>query len=370
MSDRWYLFAPGNRPERFDKAFAAGADVVIVDLEDSVTPGDKTAARESVRAWLTPAKPVFIRVNAAKTQWFFADLDLVTQPGVRGVALPMAEDDEAIREIHARVNSATKIMPLIETALGLSRAESMLTAPGVERLAFGSIDFQLDTDITDEREGLVSARSQLVIASRAAGRRAPVDGVTTALDDAALLSDDVARARSLGFGGKLCIHPRQIAAINAGFRPQSAEMAWAKKVIEAATRSGGNAVRLDGKLIDIPNIDRARDPCAILPALGQTMNANRFELISHELDPMRRLVPLSGAMVIDFVCGKAQLPRRLLNRRPPLRYQSALRSIHSGSGVWLDTSHHAQQWLRPTPPHASTREIDSAHQARFIRTPL
>jgi citrate lyase subunit beta/citryl-CoA lyase len=258
MSERSYLFVPGNRPERFDKAFAAGADVVIIDLEDAVAPVGKLAARESVRAWLTPAKPVFVRLNAASTEWFAADLELATLPGVRGVALPMAEDDEAIREIHARAGAAMKIVPLIETALGLWRAERIAAAPGVERLAFGSVDFQLDTGIASDREGLLFARSQLVIASRVAGRLAPVDGVSVALDDEALLRDDVARARSLGFGGKLCIHPKQVAAINAGFCTQAAELAWAKKVLEAAAHSGGNAVRLEGKLIDVPVIERAR----------------------------------------------------------------------------------------------------------------
>ena len=258
MSHRSWLFVPGNRPERFDKAFAAGADVVIVDLEDAVAPADKPAAREAVRAWLSPAKPVFIRLNAASTEWFGADLGLVALPGVRGIALPMAEDDAAIREIHARAGAAAKIVPLIETALGLWRAERIAGAPGVERLAFGSVDFQMDTNITGEREELLYARSQLVIASRVAGRAAPVDGVTVALDDEALLKDDVARARALGFGGKLCIHPKQVAAINAGFLPQPAELAWASKVVEAARSSGNNAVRLDGKLVDLPIIERAR----------------------------------------------------------------------------------------------------------------
>lgn len=258
MSNRSYLFVPGNRPERFDKAYAAGADVVIIDLEDAVAPAGKAQAREAVRAWLSPEKPVCIRLNAATTEWFADDLALVTLPGVKGVALPMAEDDAAIREIHARAGAAMKILPLIETALGLWRAERIASAPGVERLAFGSVDFQMDTNITGEHEELLYARSQLVIASRVAGRPPPVDGVTVALEDDALLKDDVARARALGFGGKLCIHPKQIASINAGFLPQPAEVAWAAKVIEAAQRSGDNAVRLDGKLIDLPIIARAR----------------------------------------------------------------------------------------------------------------
>jgi citrate lyase subunit beta/citryl-CoA lyase len=144
----------------------------------------------------------------------------------------------------------------------LWHAERIARAPGVERLAFGSVDFQLDTGIMSEREGLLFTRSQLVIASRVSGCLAPVDGVTVALDDEALLRQDVAHAhahaRALGFGGKLCIHPKQVAAVNAGFRPQPAEVAWAEKVVEAPARSGGNAVRLEGKLIDIPVIERAR----------------------------------------------------------------------------------------------------------------
>jgi citrate lyase subunit beta/citryl-CoA lyase len=258
MSDHSYLFVPGNRPERFDKALASGADVVIVDLEDAVGPAEKTKARDSVRAWLAPTKPVYVRVNAATTEWFADDLTLLKLPGVGGVVLPMAEDEDALREIGSRVGAGTRIVALIETARGLWRAERIASAPGVERLAFGSFDFQFDTGITDERDGLLFARSQLVIASRVAGCLAPVDGVTVALDDEASLREDVARARSLGFGAKLCIHPKQVALVNAGFRPQPAELEWAKKVVEAAERSGNNALRLDGKLIDIPIISRAR----------------------------------------------------------------------------------------------------------------
>ena len=124
MSEHSYLFVPGNRTERFDNAYTAGADVVIVDLEDAVAPADKRAARASVRAWLGPAKPVFIRLNAAATECYPGDLELVTLPGVRGVVLPMAEDDDAIREIHTRAGAGMKIVPLIETALGLWRAVS------------------------------------------------------------------------------------------------------------------------------------------------------------------------------------------------------------------------------------------------------
>ena len=255
--DRSFLFVPGNRPERFDKACAAGAHAVIVDLEDAVAPADKASARAAARAWLTAAKPVWLRINGPESEWFGGDLDLVALPGVKGVVLPKAEDVAAIGEIHRRA-AASPIMPLVESALGLWRADALAAAPGVERLAFGSVDFQLDTAIAGERDELLYARSHLVIASRVAGRLAPVDGVTLAIGDEAALRADVERSRLLGFGGKLCIHPGQVAVVNAGFRAPAGDIAWATRVIEAADASAGNAVRLDGKLVDRPIIDRAR----------------------------------------------------------------------------------------------------------------
>lgn len=264
MMDRSYLFVPGNRPERFDKAYGAGAHAVIVDLEDAVAPADKAAAREAARAWLTAEKPVWLRINGPESEWFSSDLDLVGLAGVKGVMLPKAEDTKAIAEIRDRAGAGARIIPLIESALGLWRAEAIACAQGVERLAFGSVDFQLDTGITGEHEELLFARSQLVLVSRVAGRLAPVDGVTVALDDEAVLREDVARARRLGFGGKLCIHPKQVAGVNAGFRAPDADLAWARRVLEAADAAGNNAVRLDGKLIDRPIIDRARAILAIV----------------------------------------------------------------------------------------------------------
>ncbi len=264
MMDRSYLFVPGNRPERFDKAYGAGAHAVIVDLEDAVAPADKAAAREAARAWLTAEKPVWLRINGPESKWFASDLDLVALAGVKGVMLPKAEDTAAIAEIRGRVGAGARIIPLIESALGLWRAEAIACEEGVERLAFGSVDFQLDTGIAGEREELLFARSQFVLVSRVAGRLAPVDGVTVALDDEAVLREDVECARRLGFGGKLCIHPKQVAGVNAGFRAPDADLAWARRVLEAADAAANNAVRLDGKLIDRPIIDRARAILAIV----------------------------------------------------------------------------------------------------------
>jgi len=256
MTDRSFLFVPGNRPERFDKACAAGADVTIVDLEDAVAPPDKAAARAAVRAWLDPDRKVYLRINGADTDWFQDDVALLALPGVRGAVLPKAEHSAAVSEIHAAAPGLA-VVALIESALGLRNLEP-IAAAGIARFAFGSIDFQLDLGIAGERDELLFARSSIVLVSRLAGLPPPVDGVTVALDDPAQLADDVAYARRLGFGGKLCIHPLQVEAVNAGFLPPAADVEWAQRVLAAADAASGNAVRLDGKMIDKPVIDRAR----------------------------------------------------------------------------------------------------------------
>jgi citrate lyase subunit beta/citryl-CoA lyase len=256
MTARSFLFVPGNRPERFAKACAAGADVTIVDLEDAVAPPDKAGARAALRGWLDAGKRVHLRINGADTDWFQDDLALLALPGVHGVVLPKAEHSAAVTEIHA-VAPGLPVIALIESALGLRNLEP-IAAAGIARFAFGSIDFQLDLGITGEREELLFARSPIVLVSRLAGLPPPIDGVTVALADPAQLADDIGYARRLGFGGKLCIHPRQVEAVNAGFLPPAADIEWARRVLEAADQASGNAVRLDGKMIDKPVIDRAR----------------------------------------------------------------------------------------------------------------
>jgi len=251
---RSFLFVPGSRPERFDKALAAGADVVVIDLEDAVPPDAKDAARAAVAAWLAESRPVVLRVNATDTAWFSADLALAQRPGVLGLMLPKAERaEQVLRAAAARV----AILPMIETAQGFHNAQAMARVHGVARLVFGTIDFQFDLGIAGDDEALLLFRSQLVLQSRLAGVAAPVDGVTTAIDDAALLEADARRARRLGFGAKLCIHPRQVAPVHRGFAPQPAELAWAQRVLDAAQAAGGAAVAVDGRMIDKPVMLRA-----------------------------------------------------------------------------------------------------------------
>ena len=125
------------------------------------------------------------------------------KPGIMGIVLPKAEHPEQIAQVAASLIDEARVLPILETALGVWNTLALAQIPGVERVAFGAIDFQLDTGITGEHEELLYARSCLILASRVAGILPPVDGVTTALDDIARLQGDVERARRLGFGGKL-----------------------------------------------------------------------------------------------------------------------------------------------------------------------
>lgn len=253
---RSYLFVPGNRPDRFERACSAGAHAVIVDLEDAVPPSQKVAARAALAAWLSPARPVLVRVNAADSEWFKEDLALCRKPGVAGVVLPKTEWIGA-DVIELCSDRERVILPFIETATGLERAREVAACPGVQRLLFGSLDFQIDLGIDGDGEELLFFRSQLVLASRLAGVQPPVDGVCTAIDDLDQIKADTLRARRLGFGGKLCIHPRQVPLVNAGFAPSALDAAWAQRVLAAAEKSSGGAVAVDGRMVDRPVILKA-----------------------------------------------------------------------------------------------------------------
>ncbi len=257
MFCRSYLFVPADRPDRFAKALASGAGAVIVDLEDAVAPDAKDDARAQLAAWLHTANAsVIVRINGADTEWFDADLALVAAPAVIGVMLPKAERVEDLARV-ARAAPGRALLPLIETARGFDGVRAIARTGGVARLVFGSIDFQHDLGIRGDGDELMLFRSQLVLESRLAGIDAPVDGVCTAIDDAQRLEDEARRARRLGFGAKLCIHPKQVAVVNAAFAPAPEEIAWARRVLQAAAQAGGAAVAVGGTMVDRPVILRA-----------------------------------------------------------------------------------------------------------------
>jgi citrate lyase subunit beta / citryl-CoA lyase len=251
-SARTFLFVPGNRPDRFDKALAAHADVVILDLEDAVAPSEKDAAREAVTTWLQPGKDVLVRINAPGTEWFEDDLAIAHRPGLLGFMLPKAEADPVLQ----RVAGLKPTVALVESAAGVAGVNAIARVTGVHRLAFGTIDLALDLGVTAQ-EMLAPIGTQLVVASRAAGIAPPIDGVTTLFKDGAVVEEAMRLARARGFGAKLCIHPAQIAPVRQAFAPTKEALQTARRIVEADRASGGGAVALDGQMIDKPVVAQA-----------------------------------------------------------------------------------------------------------------
>ena len=257
---RTYLFVPGHRADRFDKALDSAADAVVLDLEDAVAPEDKPAARALVAQRLAPAGALerdrlIVRINDVSTPWFAADVEMLSRAGVVTVMLPKAEHPEAVSQVRGACPGVS-VLALIETARGVLKAEAIAEAEGVSRLIFGTIDFALDLGLSDDPAGLDHAASRIALASRAAGLPAPVAGVTAAIDDEPRLLADLARARVHGFDAKLCIHPRQVEPIHRALRPGATELAWAHRVVAAAGHGG--AAQVDGRMVDKPVLLRAQ----------------------------------------------------------------------------------------------------------------
>jgi citrate lyase subunit beta/citryl-CoA lyase len=239
---------------------ASGTDAVILDLEDAVSFDAKESARSAIARWVStcpnPDVPVVVRINAASTDWFAADLALLATSGIKLAMLPKAEAPGQIADVIASLTNG-QVIPLIETALGIHNVDAIAFAPGVQRLAFGTLDYTADLDLSGDERGLVYAGSRIAIASRCAHLDTPIAGVTPAIDDDAQLRHDIAFARALGFGAKLCIHPRQIAGVRSALQPTQAELDWAQRVIGAAAEQDG-AVQVDGRMVDRPVLLRAQ----------------------------------------------------------------------------------------------------------------
>jgi citrate lyase subunit beta / citryl-CoA lyase len=244
---RSWLFVPGDRNDRFDKAYASGADVVILDLEDAVAPAAKEQAREHVARYLASSgRPGVVRVKPVGTGWHVADVAMVAGCGA-AVMLPKAARAEDVASL------GVDVVALVETAAGVLGSAALASVPGVVRLAFGNLDLAAELGVDPhDRHALYAARAQLVLASAAAGLPAPVDAVTEAVHDRDVLTADLEYARRLGFGAKLCIHPAQVAPVNTGFAPSPAEVAWAQDVIDTVRAGGHGVIVHNGQMIDAP----------------------------------------------------------------------------------------------------------------------
>ena len=255
-----FLFSPGHRPEFFNKALASSSKAIIIDLEDAVPPEHKSQAREHIQNFwqscsIANRQRVLIRINPIDSDFSnddFAFLNLLEGP--INVVVPKVESMEQLTQFARQVPLLNTIIPIIESARGIDSVKEIATHPLVLRLALGNIDTQADLGIRcDENETeLLPVKFAINLASRLAGIAPPIDGVSTDIHDAELLAKDTQRAKRLGFGAKLCIHPKQVDVVMTCFTPTEKEIEYAKRVVEADSISQGAAVQLDGKMIDRP----------------------------------------------------------------------------------------------------------------------
>ncbi len=273
---RSLLFAPGNHLRRVEKALTLAADGVILDLEDAVANSEKAATRPTVVAAFGTARTgkLYVRVNALSTEWCYADLVAVVRAGLDGIILPKVEHGHELRAAEWLIGnlereqglppSGIDLIPIIETALGFSNLAGICSAGSrTRRIAFGAGDFTLDMGMvwTRGEAELLPHRAACVLASRAAGLEPPLDTVWADLRDAEGFVASAEHAAALGFQGKMCIHPDQIAGANAAFTPDAATLDKARRIIAAfdkAEAEGSASIQLDGQFIDYPIVQRAR----------------------------------------------------------------------------------------------------------------
>lgn len=253
-----YLFVPGDRPDRFEKALGSGADQVILDLEDAVRPEAKAAAREAILGASLDWSRVVVRINDATSPFFGEDLEFLADTKAAGVMVPKAETVESLARVAEATGRDIDLLPQIETVRGLEAVPELLSHTAARRAVFGHLDFALDLGAAPDWEPLLYARSRLVALSRLAGALPPVESVTTDAKDEARVREDAEAARRLGFGGKLLIHPTQVAPAAHVFRPSDAERDWAKRVLAVVAEGAAGAIAVDGKMIDKPVEEAAR----------------------------------------------------------------------------------------------------------------
>lgn len=286
---RSVLFAPGNHPRKVEKVFAAGADAVILDLEDAVAIAEKPATRVAIVAALKNERHcrAFVRVNAMTTDFCYGDLAAIVVPsngktGLDGIVLPKVEAPWQLQAVDWLVGALERasglpaggidLIPIIETGAGVAAArEIAASGTRVRRLAFGAGDYAVDMNLpwTRDETEMAHARATIAVASRAAGLEAPLDTVFTDLRDREGFAASARRAFAMGYQGKMCIHPDQVSIANDVFTPSAAEVARAQAIVAAfaaAEASGSASIQLDGQFIDYPIVERAR---RILATMGR-----------------------------------------------------------------------------------------------------
>lgn len=250
---RSWLLVPATKPESFASAVASEVDAVILDIEDAVAPGAKPAARDAVAAWLAAGNTAWVRVNDATTPYWADDLAALSGlPGLAGIMLAKTESGSQVEATASRLLEGTRILALVESAMGLEATPEIARADSTFRLAFGSGDFRRDTGMSDEPLAMAYPRSRLVVSSRAARLPGPIDGPTLTANDS-ILARDSALTVSMGMTGKLCMHAEQAPVVNRELAPSPTDVTWADEVVDALGIDGAGVK--DGS--DLPRLAKA-----------------------------------------------------------------------------------------------------------------
>jgi len=270
------LFAPGNHPRKVEKVFQAGADVVILDLEDAVAIAEKPKTRKTVIEALKKQHRGlgYVRINSLDTEFAWGDFSEIVGPWIDGIVLPKVETADQLQTadwILAQLERESgmeiggiDLLPIIETGLGAHNIEEIaMTETRVKRVSFGAGDYTRDMNLvwTGLEQELAYTRSRIVLASRAAGIEPPIDSVFIDLKDNEHLKISTQKALEFGFQGKLCIHPDQVGLVNDIFTPDAAEVTRAEKIISAfeeAEAAGSASIQVDGYFVDYPIVEKAR----------------------------------------------------------------------------------------------------------------
>jgi citrate lyase subunit beta/citryl-CoA lyase len=282
---RSFLFAPGNHPRKVEKVFQSGADAVILDLEDAVPLAEKDSSRIAVVAAMKQPRSArgMVRINGFESKYWMADLEAVVGAWIDGIVLPKSEAPEQIRAVDVRMaqmerragmkEGTLELMPIIETAKGVENATPIAAASArVKRLSFGGGDYTHDLDLiwTAEEQELAYARARLTHASRVAGIEPPIDTVVIQIKDTPRFKLSAQNGRRMGFQGKLCIHPDQVAPCHEVFTPSAEEVAHARAVVaafQAAEKAGSASIQLNGYFIDYPIVYKAQRVIALMERL-------------------------------------------------------------------------------------------------------
>ena len=261
-----WLFVPATRIDRVEKAFASGADAVIVDLEDAVAQADKAQARAALKDYYIAEheaksyRPIWLRINQASSAEFAKDLALCQQlPKLAGVLLAKAVQATDIDKIYQQ--TGLPVIAVIENAIGLYRANEMAEARGMVAFSYGFLDLCNDLQV---QVGTASAdiianqiRYQLILTSKVHQLLAPIDSVYADFNDSAGLHKRVQLWSQMGMSGMLCIHPKQVDVVKEALQPTESEIEFAQRVVAEYERSGQAIFKIDGNMVDAPVIERS-----------------------------------------------------------------------------------------------------------------